>query len=390
MIAVDCIESVVQQNMAKITSLRRAIHANPETAFEELETNRLCCRVLSDLGVRIVSADAANTGIVALIEGARPGPTIALRTDMDGLPIQENTGLPFQSTVSGKMHACGHDGHVAIMLGVAMVLSRLRDSIRGNVKLIFQPAEEQLIGAKQMIADGALVDPPVDAVFGLHLWPDVPYGHVGIHEDVALAACDKVSVRIQGNSAHIARPHEGKNALTAACLLVNVLQSCARQEVDPSEPFVFGIGRLAVGESYNIVPEVAEFQGTARTVHASTRDAIRALVLGACKGIGEATQTRIDVVYESLCPPVRNNPDMVEQIVGVAKGVVGESRVHMLTTPSLIAEDFAHYLADIPGAMIMLGVGDEYPLHHPMFSFDERVLGLGVRILSELVMVCQV
>lgn len=381
----DDIGNIIEENIAKITSWRRTIHATPETAFEEFQTNRLCRGILSDLGIK-VCADVAGTGIVALIEGGLAGPTIALRTDMDALPVQETTDLPFRSRIAGKMHACGHDGHLAIMLGTAMVLSRIRESIRGNVKLIFQPAEEQLVGAEQMIAHGALVDPSVDAIYGMHLWPDVPLGHVGVHADTALAACDRVSVTIRGDSAHIARPHEGKDALAAARLLIDALQLCAKQEVDPTEPFVFGIGQVTAGRSYNLTPDTAEFHGTVRSVRSSTSDAVRNMVLRVCKGIGEATQTQIDVDYKTVCPPVRNNPSLVEQIVRIGKRVLGESKVHVLSTPSLIAEDFSHYLAEVPGAMIMLGIGADHPLHHPMFSFDEAVLGLGVRVLSELVM----
>ncbi len=381
----DAIGEMIAENTAKITSLRRAIHATPEIAFEEFETSRLCRSVLSDLGVKVF-ADAAGTGIVALIEGGFAGPTVALRTDMDALPIQEATDLPFRSTIAGKMHACGHDGHLAIMLGTAMILSSMRESIRGNVKLIFQPAEEQLVGAKQMIAHGALADPPVDAIYGMHLWPDVPLGHIGVHADTALAACDRVSVRIQGDSAHIARPHEGKDALAAARLLVDALQLCVKQEVDPTEPFVFGIGQATAGRSYNVTPDTAELHGTVRSVSSSTSDAVRNMVLRVCRGIGEATQTQIDADYTAVCPPVRNNPSLVEQMVRVGKDVLGESKVHVLSTPSLISEDFSQYLAEAPGAMIMLGIGADHPLHHPMFSFDEKVLGLGVRILSELVM----
>lgn len=378
------INSIVQKNLPRITELRRNIHANPETAFEEFETSRLCRTVLSDLGVS-TRGDVAGSGIVALIEGDRPGPTIALRTDMDALPIQETTDLPFRSTVAGKMHACGHDGHVAIMLGTAMVLSALKSDLRGTVKLIFQPAEEPLVGAARMIADGALDDPTVDAIFGMHLWPDVPRGHVGVHADIALAACDKVSVSIRGNSAHIARPHEGNDALAAARLLIDALQSCAKQQVDPAEPFVLGIGQLTAGRSYNVTPGMVEFHGTVRAVRSSTSDAIRTMVMRVCKGISEATQTQIDAIYESICPPVRNNPDLVEKTVTAAKHVVGESRTHVLVTPSLIAEDFSQYLSRVPGAMVMLGIGQDHALHSPTFSFDEEVLGVGVRVLSELV-----
>lgn len=407
------LDNLVREVMPEVVRIRRLIHSHPELGFEETETSKVCAEALHNAGLDVMTG-IARTGIVGTLRGARSGQTVALRADMDALPIPEETGLPFSSRVAGLMHACGHDGHVAIVLGAAMVLARLRDKLEGTVKFIFQPDEEGLGGAKEMISAGVLDNPRVDAIFALHLWPDIPFGHVGIHKGPAMAALDKVFIRIRGRGGHVATPHKGADALVAASLLVLAMQTLASREVDPLEPVVVGIGQLKAGRAHNTIADSAELIGTVRTLDPWLRQTMPRLIDRKVRGIAESTGVEYDFDYTFGCPPVINNPKVADMVVEVCKIIPEVKKVSVLTRPSMIGEDFAYYLQTTPGAMLLLGAGAEttgdkvpgtcvgdtggyagmehrtvqaaYPLHHSRFDFPEEALAIGVKAMTTLVL----
>ncbi|MDD2202024.1 MAG: M20 family metallopeptidase [Firmicutes bacterium] len=391
----DRVDALVAGCLPDVVSFRRRVHSYPELAWQETKTGMLCADALDSCDIK-TNRGIAETGVVGLIAGVGSGPTIALRADMDALQITEETGLPYQSQSPGVMHACGHDGHLAIVLGTAMVLSRMRNSLKGNVKVIFQPAEEQLSGAERIIDDGALGSPKVDEIYGLHLWPDLPLGHVGLKQGVAMAACDKVSIRFQGRSGHGAVPHLGVDALTAAACSLLALNTVVSREIDANEPAVLSIGRIIGGTAFNTIADKVELHGTVRTVRSSTSDWMEDTIRRKVEGIAHATGARCETEYVRACPVLENDPTMIQEILDTLPTLMPEEHVHMLNAPSMIAEDFACYLQHVPGAMLFLGVGPEFqkhsheygcfPLHSSKFAFDEAVLGIGIKLLTLLVL----
>lgn len=409
------LDSLVAEVMPEVVQIRRRIHSHPELGFEEVQTARICAETLRRIGIAATDG-VARTGVVGVLRGSQPATgvdrTVALRADMDALPIPEETGLEFASRIPGAMHACGHDGHVAILLGAAMVLARLRDRFAGNVKFIFQPAEESLGGAKEMIAQGVLENPHVDAVFALHLWPDIPLGHVGVHRGAAMAALDKLSITFKGRGGHVATPHKSADAIIAASLLVLALQTVVSRESDPVEPVVLSIGDFRAGRAYNAIADRAEMYGTVRTLDAALRRTMPNLIERKVRGIAETTGTEYDFEYVFGYPPVVNHPDMAEFVFETCRNALGGERVSFLQKPSMVGEDFAYYLEKTPGTIFLLGTGPEdrdlaseapcagsnarcatmqhpraghtYPLHHPRFEFDEKALAIGVRAMVGL------
>ncbi|MEW6228672.1 MAG: amidohydrolase, partial [Bacillota bacterium] len=384
--------------MPEVVRVRRRIHSHPELGFEEFETGKICAETLQKAGVATITG-VGRTGVVGSLQGRCAGRTVALRADMDALPITEETGLEFTSCVPGLMHACGHDGHVAVLLGAAMVLARLRHKFPGSVKFIFQPAEESLGGAREMIGAGVLENPRVDAIFALHLWPDIPLGHIAIHKGRAMAALDKVSITLKGRGGHVATPHKSVDAIVAASLLVLALQTVVSREIDPVEPAVLSIGDFKAGTAYNAIADHARLRGTVRTLDASLRQSMPESIERKLRGIAESVGTDYDFEYTFGYPPVANDSQMAELVFEVCTAVVGRDRVSFLERPSMVGEDFAYYLERTPGAIFLLGTGtgfhegdcgeasgkacqacptgnesrkeSAYPLHHSRFQFDE-------------------
>lgn len=393
MMNVGTVAELVKEYRGAVVDIRRQIHSKPELAFEEEETGRLVAAVLDDLGIP-AHRGIAQTGVVGVLSGGNPGPTIAIRADMDALPITERTGLPFQSGTSGLMHACGHDGHVAIALGTAMVLSRLRQHLKGNVKFIFQPAEERLAGAAPMIEQGVLDSPKVDSIFAIHLWPDVPFGHLGVNYGVAMAGCDRFSIYFAGKGGHGANPHLGIDTVTASSLGVLSLQTVVSREIDPVVPAVLSIGTIRGGTAFNTIADKVELHGTVRAVNQSVSDFICKAVKQKLDGVALATGTQCDLSYVHCCPALVNDQSAAGRAHETAGRMLGDDGVHVLHAPSMIAEDFACYLDHVPGAMLFLGIGPKageadgcatcYPLHHPEFGFDEEILSVGTEFLTRL------
>ncbi|MCL4517108.1 MAG: amidohydrolase [Firmicutes bacterium] len=388
-ISSQLLDDLVNRTMPEVIRIRRQIHSHPELGFEERQTGALCAETLASLGVEPMTG-IARTGVVGLLRGRGDGRTVALRADMDALPIPEDTGLEFSSRVPGLMHACGHDGHVAILLGTAMVLSKLRDTFEGSVKFIFQPAEESLGGAREMIAQGVLDSPPVDGIFALHLWPDLSHGQIGVHHGPAMAALDKVSITLRGRGGHVATPHKSSDAIVAASQLVLALQAIVSKETDPVEPMVLSIGDFKAGRAYNAIADLAELKGTVRTLDPALRSVMPGLIERKVKGIAESAGAEYDFEYTFGYPPVINDARMAEFVRDVCSSILGPDKVATMTKPSMVGEDFAYYLEKVPGAMFLIGTGkapgeSTYPLHHSLFGFDEDVLRIGVRGMVELV-----
>lgn len=371
----------------KVKAWRRHIHAHPELGMETEGTAAFVERALAEIGVADVRR-CAGTGVVARIEG-RPGDRcVGLRADMDALPVEERGDLPFRSTVPGRAHACGHDVHTACLLGAAELLHGMRDAFSGTVKLIFQPGEEGAGGAARMIADGALDEPKMDAVFALHVWPDLPAGTVGIRRGAVLAGAQSIRIRITGRQGHAAHPHRCIDPILIAGHIVCALQSVVARELPPLETGVLTLGQIHGGTAGNIIPEEVVIDGTVRAL---AKD-VGTRILESARRIveGTAATLRGSAVLETSegLPPVVNDDALFDRMVGTFKDLFGPDRVRTLPEPSMGGEDFALFLEHVPGAHFRLGVGAEgrtvHPLHSPDFYADESGFSMGVAGLAAL------
>ncbi len=356
-----------------------------------MKTSGVVADVLQELGLD-VQEGVGGTGVVALLDGASPGKVVALRADMDALPLDERTGLPFASAHGGTMHACGHDSHMAMLLGAARVLKGLQAELTGRVKFIFQPAEEEgeKGGAGPMIEDGVLEDPKVDYVFGLHVWPSIDSGKIGYRTGALLAATDTFYVTVKGKGGHGAKPHLAVDPILAGAHVVVALQSLASREVDPLEPFVLTVGKLEGGTVDNIIPSEAHLEGTLRTVNEETRSSLKERLERVIGGVTSAYRADYDLRFEEGYPPTVNDPEVTTHALGVLGEVFGEGGV-IEVEPSMGGEDFSRYLRRVPGSFFLLGTRNEKKgitasLHSPHFQVDEAVLPLGSAALARLAM----
>lgn len=362
-----------------IIAHRRALHAIPETGFEERCTAAYVTETLSGLGLP-VRTGIATTGVTALLDTGLEGPVVMLRADMDALPVTEATGLPFASRHEGRMHACGHDAHMAMLLGAAEMLSAIvREEpgrLRGKVLFLFQPAEEGPGGAAPMIAEGVLDEPKVDVCLGAHVWPSLPVGTVGVKPGPLMAAMDRFELAVHGRGGHAATPHLCVDALETATQVVGALQRVVSRMTDPLEPVILTIGELHAGTAYNVIPGEARMAGTVRTfspdVRAAWEDRIRTVADGVCAAMG-ATAT-LDFHY--CHGPVINTPRVAEVVRRAVVEARGEQAV-TTPTPTLGGEDFSCFLERIPGCFFFVGCGGDVPIHNPRFDLDERCLALG-------------
>jgi len=387
------IDEEIEKNRAEITKIRRFIHMNPELGNREFETARLVSSKLDTLGLD-VRIGVAKTGIVALLRGTQPGVSIAVRADMDALPIQETTGLPFKSLNPGVMHACGHDVHTSIVLGTAMVLNSMKDKIKGNVSFIFQPAEEgppqgEEGGADLMIREGALDNPPASAIFGFHVWPE-EVGQVFFAPGFITGSSDGFQITVKGKSAHGARPQEGLDAIVIASEIVQALQTVVSRSVDPTDPAVLSIGIIQGGTRSNIIAEKVTMEGTVRALSDANRKKIQPLMEDIVKGICEMHGAAYEFEYKPLFPSVYNNPELAATMAPTLTKLLGKDKV-LEWKPQLIAEDFSFFAQKIPGFYFFLGVKNPAqpvaaPLHSPNFNPDERSIPLGIKVLCHLLL----
>jgi hippurate hydrolase len=373
----------IEENFGeKIVALRRDIHREPELGFDTERTAEKVLVALEGLPLDVETGVAEN-GIVATLEGEGDGPTVALRADMDALPILEDTGLPFASETEGKMHACGHDGHTSMLVGAAHALSGMRDRLGGNVKFIFQPAEEGGGGGKVMVDEGVADD--ASSIFALHLWPGLPLGKVATKAGPIMAAADAFEMEVKATGAHGAMPHLGSDAIAIAAQIVTALQTIVSREVDPVEPAVLTVGEIGAGTAFNVIPDRAHLGGTVRTLNADLRQNMPRRMEELARGIAKGMRGDVDLDYTFSYPVTVNDEAAANLALDVAEGLFGTESVLELPGPSMGAEDFSYFLESLPGAFIWLGIGEDASgLHTPKFAFDEDVLLLGSALLAAL------
>ena len=370
------------------TQWRHQLHQIPELGYKEKLTSAAVAAILKKLGIRHKRGLAGGTGIVALVEGTGPK-CVALRADMDALPVTELTALPWQSRHSGMMHACGHDGHMAVALGAAAALQHIREHLPGKVKILFQPAEEGLNGAEKMCQDGVLEKPDVSAIFGLHGWPGLPVGTVGYRPGVFLAAVDSLTIDIHGKGTHAASPHYGADPIACGAALVQALAGLLASHIDPIDTVVLTIGTFNAGRAGNVVPESATLGGTLRTLTATTRKQAITLIEQTCRNVATTHHCRAVCRFTSATPTTVNALEQAEFFRNTASELLGPAKVIEFTQPFLWSEDFAYYLKRVPGCFFVLGVRPgnrrEYPmLHNPLYDFPDAALATGIRLMSLL------
>jgi amidohydrolase len=369
-----------------VIAWRRAIHREPELGFAEHRTSALVERELTRAG--IPSVRMAQTGVVGLLEGAKPGKTLLLRADMDALPVPERSGEPFASVVEGVMHACGHDAHTAMLLGAATWLATQRERIAGAIKFVFQPAEEGPGGAKPMIEAGVLENPRVDAAVMIHVLPILPSGVIGWRIGPIQASADDFTIAINGRGGHAASPQLGVDTIPAAAELVSSLQRIASREVDPLESVVVSIGTIQGGYRRNVIADRTEIGGTVRCFSHELRESMPERLRRIADGIASAHGASSEIDYQWGYPPVINDARLTRLVAAIAQRTQG-LRTAELPAPRMGAEDFAYFAQAVPGCMLRLGVappGDQRPamLHSPQFRLDEGALRSGVQIFCEL------
>jgi amidohydrolase len=394
-------DGLIDQVEPRVIEWRRHVHSNPELSYEEFKTAAYIAAALRTMPGIEVKTGLAKTGVKAVLRGARPGPVVALRADMDALPVEEKTGLAFASRSKamwqGKetfvAHACGHDTHVAMLLGVAQVLSQMRGELRGTVVFLFQPAEEWgeangvPSGATQMVSDGALTDPAVDVVFGQHVGFEAPAGSIRVRRGAIMAAGDDFRITVKGKGSHGAYPWNGKDPIIAAAEIAVALQTIVSRELDlvANGPAVVSVGAIHGGNRENIIPETAEMIGTIRTLSEASRVQARESLKRKAEKIAEASGLTADVAFTIGYPVLTNDADLVQLIMPALERAAGPAKV-VETPPILAAEDFGAYGAKIPTAYWFLAaspLGDKpgAPNHSPFFDVDESVLKVGVRAM---------
>ena len=372
----------------KLVDIRRKLHKHPELSQKEIKTAEMVAEILQGLGIE-TKTGIAGTGVVGLLRGKEEGKTIGLRCDMDALSVQEESTEPYKSEVEGVMHACGHDGHVAIMLGTAMLLAAKKDKLKGNVKFIFQPAEEVSGGAYPMIEEGVLENPQVEAMVGIHLWPQVKVGDVGIQYGPTMAAVDNFWVTIKGKGAHGAMPHEGVDAVVTAAYVICALQQIVSRQVEAADPTVISIGTINGGFRRNVVAEEVKTSGTIRTLSPELREVLPEKIEKIIKGVTESFGASYDLFIDRKQPVTVNERGLTARCEEIVGELLGREHAVLLEKAPMTGEDFAYYGEKVPACMLKIGCsnpekGLTEPLHSSSFDFDEDALLVGAYSLAEI------
>ena len=372
----------IEQNKEDLLNIRHQIHRHPETAFEEIETTKLIKKALDDAGIEN-HPNGDSTGVIGLIHGAKEGPVLAIRADIDALPIMENTGLPFSSEVSGKCHACGHDLHTTVLIGAARLLKEYQNDLCGTIKLIFQPAEEVMTGAAKTIANGALENPKPDFIIACHTWPDMPAGSIGVRKGTMLGASDSFKVKVIGKGGHAAHPQKGIDPVVIAAHIITQLQTIVSRRVAAIDPVVVTVGHLEAGTAANIIPNEAYFEGTVRTQSNETRNHVAEILKQLAVGTARAMGGDAEVSYTFGVGPTISEDHLVDEISEAVTELLGNDKLLQVPSPSMGSEDFARYLEHIPGAIFRLGTHNDTPesklaLHNASLLFDEKAIPTGV------------
>lgn len=386
---IETIRPLIAKHLNRILSIRWDIHKNPELSKEEKRTAALVAALLRETGME-VHTSVGGHGVLGVLRGRLPGGTVALRADMDALPMEEKTGLPDASSVKGVMHACGHDVHTAMVLGAALALAEMKDSLPGTVKFIFQPAEENNPegGAPAMIQEGVLKNPDVDALFGMHVWPALETGVVSTRPGALMGASDRLFLTISGRGAHGSEPENGIDAIAITAQVITALQTIVSRNVSPLDSAVVTLGTITGGDRYNVIAGEVRMEGTVRTVTPEIQDRmpgrIRSIAEGVAKGMGGGCS----MDYVKGYPPLMNDPGLAERTIGKLKGILGPDHVVTAEKPALGGEDFSFFSREVPSLFLWLGcrpagVSKEEmaPLHNNRFVPDEKAIPLGVEVL---------
>jgi hippurate hydrolase len=370
----------------EVTGWRREIHSNPELLYDVHETAAMVAAKLKSFGVDEIVTGIGKTGLVGIIHGNKTdsGKVIGLRADMDALPIVEATGKKYASKIEGKMHACGHDGHTAMLLGAAKYLAETRN-FNGQVAVIFQPAEEGGAGGKAMVDDGLMERFNIDEVYGLHNAPGLPVGSFATREGTLLASADFLDVKIVGKGGHAAKPHECIDPIVAGSAIVQAVQSFASRNADPVNSVVISITRFEAGTGYNIIPQEAFLAGTIRALDDEMRDHAEKRLQEIITQVAAAHECKVEVKYSRLYPPTINHGGQTRFAGEVARAVVGDNNVSLDLPPVMGGEDFSFMLEKRPGAFLFVGNGDSEGLHHPAYDFNDDAIPYGVSFFAELV-----
>lgn len=366
--------------------LRRDFHAHPELGLEEHRTQGVVIELLRELGIPY--REVGGTGVLGTVDSGRDGPVILLRADMDALPVTEENEAPYASRNPGIMHACGHDAHMAILLGTAKHFAE-NGVERGILKLLFQPGEEGKDGARKVIADGVLEDPPVDSAFGIHVWRDLPAGRVAVLDGPCMAAVDTFEIRIRGRGGHAAYPHLSRDPVTMAAQVLSALQTIVSRDVDPLDTAVVTVGSLHAGTTFNVIPDSAVLRGTCRTFRRETRTLVHSRVEEVASGIASALGGTAEIEYREFLPATVNDPEQAALAREAAVAAVGAENV-VPAAPSMGGEDMSLYLEQVKGCFAFVGLRNEergivHPHHHARFDLDESCLAAGVDLMIEYV-----
>jgi amidohydrolase len=379
----------------QLVAQRRDFHKHPELSNREERTSRVIAEKLRALGFDEVKTGVGKYGVVGLLKGARPGPVVAVRADMDALPIQETIDVPYKSENAGVKHACGHDVHMTVQLGVAELLSKRRDLISGTIKFIFQPAEEgppagEEGGAKLMVKEGVLENPRPSAIFGLHVMPNIEVGQIGYNSGPAMASADRFTITVRGRKVHGAYPHDGIDAVVVAAECVSALQTIRSRRVNTQEPLVLTIGSIHGGNRFNIVTDEVKMEGTVRTLNEDVRRRVREMMNETLAGITAAYGAKYELDYVEGAAVTYNEPALVEATLPTLRRAVGEANV-IAPKPQMGAEDFSYFQQVIPGFFYFLGVGNKSKgitamIHTPEFDVDEESLVVGVKAMTNVLL----
>lgn len=384
---VEKIKNISKEIFPSLVKLRRELHQYPELAFNEFKTSERIARELKKLGINFKKG-IAKTGIIGVLNGNRKGKTVALRADMDALPVVEQTNFPYKSKNQGIMHACGHDVHMTCLIGVAKILTRLKEELPGKVKFIFQPSEEvQPGGAKPMIEAGVLKNPDASGIFALHCDPAIPIGQIGVREGPTMAQADSFDITIIGRGGHGARPHDGVDAIVVASQVIQALQTIVSRKINPLEPVVVSIGKMEGGSARNIICDKVILKGTARTLNKEVAKKIPGLLKEIISGITKSAGASYELNYYGGYPILINHPKATDLArMSIAK-LFGKDAIFEIEKPVMGGEDFAYYLQKIPGSFLRLGIRNPkkdaiYPWHHPKFTVDEDAIKIGSGVLA--------
>ena len=370
----------------EIIAWRRDLHANPELMYDVHRTAGIVAEKLRSFGCDEVVTGIGRTGVVAVIRGRKwgAGKTIGLRADMDALPIEEATGLPYKSSVPGKMHACGHDGHAAMLLGAARYLAETRN-FAGSAVVIFQPAEEGGAGGKAMLDDGMMERFGIGEVYGMHNYPGMPVGSFGIRAGPMMAAADSVTIEIEGVGGHAARPHLSIDTVLVGAQIINAVQSIVSRNVDPLKSGVVSITMFQAGNTDNVIPQTVQLRGTARSLESGVRDLLEQRLHRVVDSTAAAYGAKAKLIYRRGYPVLVNHEQQSDFAASVAREIVGANHVDTTLPPMMGAEDFAFMLNARPGAFIWVGNGDSAGLHHPAYNFNDDVIPVGTSYWVKLV-----